>query len=499
MSHDERREDAEVVVIGAGMAGLVLAHDLARAGVRAIVCEASDHLGGLLRRGSLAGLDVDLGAESFATRTDAVGALIADAGLDLDFVAPRPGGAFLAIATPEGVVRAPLPRRTVLGVPADPLAADVVAVIGADAAARAARERDWAPFAPGADDAAEPSLFDLVLDRCGPVVAERLVDTLCRSVYSRPAADLRLSRLHPGMWRALLDLGSLTAAADRLASDVRAGAAVGGIAGGMWRLPDALAAAARAHGAEIRTGIRVEAIEGDAGRLTVRTAGGEILARRVVVATGPAAADRLLGIGARDNATARVGAAGRVRVVVAAIDHSGLDAFAVGSGVIVDPALDSAAKALTHVTAKWAWADAAAPAGRHLVRLSARDARASEPGAQGLDDAADIARAVALLTGVDVQASDVVDLVGHDWTDAVDAGGPASADERASALAASARRGIHSAGAVAAGTGLASVIPHARALAARLVADLSDEPATARTPLSPPVNARVTDPTRSFA
>lgn len=484
ISHDERRDDADVVIIGAGVAGLVIAHDLARAGVRAIVCEASDHLGGLLRRGSVAGLDVDLGAESFATRTDAVATLIADAGLELDLVAPRPGGAFVAVATPGGAVRAPLPRRTVLGIPADPLADDVVAVIGADAAARAARERDLPAFQLKGD-AAEPSLFDLVSDRCGPVVAERLVDTLCRSVYSRPATDLRLSTLHPGMWRSLNDLGSLTAAADQLASHVRAGAAVGGIAGGMWRLPAALASGARSHGAEIRTGAPVEAIDGDAGRLSVQTADGEILARRVVVATGPAAADRLLGAAARGGGEARVDGA-RVRVIVAAIDHPGLDTFPVGSGLIVDPALDSAAKALTHVTAKWAWADAAAPTSRHLVRLSARDADAP-----GLDGPADIAHVVALFTGVDVRASDIVDVVEQSWADAVDAGGSAPAEERAAALAAAARRGIHSAGAAAAGTGLASVIPHARALAARLVADLDT--------VNPSTHARVTDPTRSLA
>lgn len=468
---------ADVVVIGAGIAGLVLAHDLARTGASVIVCEASDHLGGLLRRGSLAGMDVDLGAESFATRTDAVAALVADAGLGLELVAPRPGGAFLAVAAPDGPVRAPLPRRTVLGIPAEPLAADVVAVIGADAAARAARESELPPFDATAP---EPRLFDLVAERCGPAVAERLVDTLCRSVYSRPATELRLSHLHPGMWRALLATGSLTAAAAELASTTRAGAAVGGIAGGMWRLPDALAAAARAHGAEIRTGATVAAIGGDAEALVVRTDGADIVARRVVLATGPAVADRLLG----DGDQAHAPSPGTVRVVAAAVDHAGLDAVPVGSGVIVDPALDTAAKALTHVTAKWAWADAAAPAGRHVVRLSARDADGS-----GLESAADVARELALLTGVDVRPADIVDVVAQDWPDAVASGAPAD-PRRTARVAAAQARGIHQTGAAAAGTGLASVIPHARALAARVTAELAR---------APHPSARVTDPTRSLA
>lgn len=475
--------DAEVIVVGAGVAGLVVAHDLARAGVRVVVLEASDTAGGLLRRGTLGGLDLDLGAESYATRTDAVPALVADAALDLELTAPRPGGAHLAVHTAAGPVRAPLPRRTVLGIPADPLADDVVALIGADAAAQAAAERDLPPLDASALAADEPSLYDLVADRLGPVLADRLVDTLCRSVYSRPATAARLSQLHPGMWAAVLAHGSLTAAAAEIAQETRAGAAVGGIVGGMWRLPVALEGAARALGAEIRTGVRVRAVSGDvASGVVVETDAGELRADRVVIAASPADAARLVaavgrrrsaGAAPRDPQSGAGEAAPRgpqpgVRVVAAAIDHAGLDAFPVGSGVIVDPALDTAAKAFTHVTAKWAWAGEHAPAGRHLVRLSAREASG-----RGLETDADIAREVALLTGTPVTAADVVESTTQVWGDAV-ASAPGEPELPP---------GIHQAGAAVAGTGLASVIPHARALAARLVADLSDSALSAQKPL----------------
>lgn len=465
--------DADVLIVGAGIAGLTLAHDLARGGRRVVALEAADEPGGLLRRGRLAGIDLDLGAESFATRTDAVASLIADAALDLDVVSPRAGGAHLALAAPsgeDGAVRAPLPRRTVLGIPADPLAPDVVALIGTDAAARAATEIDL-PALTRAELDAEPSLFDLVAERCGPRVAERLVDTLCRSVYSRPAAELRLSALNPAMWRAVQAHGSLTAAASEVAQTARAGAAVGGISGGMWRLPAALASAARAHGADIRTGVVVDAVTGTGDRVVVHTSAGSFAAPDVVVATGPAVAARLLGadtgIGSAAHGDAARGDTPRpapVRVVAAAVDHAGLDAFPVGSGVIVDPALASAAKALTHVNAKWDWADAATPSGRHLVRLSARDSAAA-----GLDTADDVARALSLLTGLDIRGGDVVDLVVQEWSDAVASGRTETLGRVA------AERGLHLAGATAAGTGLASVIPHARALAAALLAS-SDAP-----------------------
>ncbi|WP_315550207.1 FAD-dependent oxidoreductase [Microbacterium aurum] len=465
--------DADVVVIGGGIAGLVVAHQVARAGRSVVLCEASGALGGLLQRGTVGGVAIDLGAESFATRTDAVARLVADAGLDLELVSPEPAGAWLAVATGDGPMRARLPRRTVLGIPADPLAPDVVAILGETAARRAAAEPTGAiPTADGT--AASASLHALVAERLGPLVADRLVEPLCRSVYSRPATEVTLEAVHPALWRAFRQHGSLLQAADAVATAARAGAAVGGIDGGMWRLPVALADAAARHGADLRTGTAVTALTADAAGVTVHTAAGPIRARDVVVATGPAATDRLLA--ALPNAAAvpavadppspaRDAATGDVHLVAAAITHPGLDADPVGSGVIVDPALATAAKALTHVTAKWGWARrAAGAAGIHLVRLSARDGAAAR-----LRTSDDIARELRLLTGVAVTARDIADVVVQRWTDAVDIAPAGSAAARLAR--ASARGGIHLTGAAVAGTGLASVIPHARDLAAQLTAD----------------------------
>ncbi|WP_447949992.1 protoporphyrinogen/coproporphyrinogen oxidase [Microbacterium aurum] len=465
--------DADVVVIGGGIAGLVVAHQVARAGRSVVLCEASGALGGLLQRGTVGGVAIDLGAESFATRTDAVARLVADAGLDLELVSPEPAGAWLAVATGDGPMRARLPRRTVLGIPADPLAPDVVAILGETAARRAAAEPTGAiPTADGT--AASASLHALVAERLGPLVADRLVEPLCRSVYSRPATEVTLEAVHPALWRAFRQHGSLLQAADAVATAARAGAAVGGIDGGMWRLPVTLADAAARHGADLRTDTAVTALTADAAGVTVHTAAGAIRARDVVVATGPAATDRLLA--ALPNAAAvpavtdlpspaRDAATGDVHLVAAAITHPGLDADPVGSGVIVDPALATAAKALTHVTAKWGWARrAAGAAGIHLVRLSSRDGAAAR-----LRTSDDIARELRLLTGVAVTARDIADVVVQRWTDAVDIAPAGSAAARLAR--ASARGGIHLTGAAVAGTGLASVIPHARDLAARLTAN----------------------------
>lgn len=448
----------DLVVIGGGIAGLVIAHDAARAGLEVELLEADDVTGGLLRGTALGGRTIDIGAESFATRTTGVAELLADVAPALRTVTPAAAGAHLAFAGAAGTVQhAPLPRRTVLGIPADPLADDVVRIIGPDAASRAAAERTMPALA-----GPEPSLAELVAERCGAVLVRRLVDPLCRSVYSRPASAVRLSDLHPTLWRAFTATGSLLDAAAAVAAGPRAGSAVAGIDGGMWQLPAAVRAGAQQHGAVIRTGAAVTALApGEAAAPPrVSTAdGATVSARRVVVATGSRAARALLAPGGPAPAADHA----RVRVIVALVRATALDGHPVGSGVIVAPEVLTAAKALTHVTAKWAWAADAAGAdgdGRHVVRLSARDADAP-----GLDSHADVAREIAQLTGVAPDALELLDMADRVWADAVAAPPVDAAHD-----AALARTGIHLAGAAAAGTGLASVIPHARALARDLIA-----------------------------
>ena len=51
----------DVIVIGAGMAGLVCAEDLTRAGVDCVVLEASDGIGGRVRSDLVDGFRLDRG------------------------------------------------------------------------------------------------------------------------------------------------------------------------------------------------------------------------------------------------------------------------------------------------------------------------------------------------------------------------------------------------------------------------------------------------------
>ena len=74
----EHAHETRVVVVGGGVAGLVAALQCAKVGMQVTVLEASDRLGGVVRETEVAGLRLDAGAESFATRGGHVRALIDD-------------------------------------------------------------------------------------------------------------------------------------------------------------------------------------------------------------------------------------------------------------------------------------------------------------------------------------------------------------------------------------------------------------------------------------
>ena len=73
MAHD-------VVVIGAGLAGLTAARELVRAGFDTVVLEGRDRVGGRTNTALLAGVPVDLGASFVGPTQDAVLALAAELG-----------------------------------------------------------------------------------------------------------------------------------------------------------------------------------------------------------------------------------------------------------------------------------------------------------------------------------------------------------------------------------------------------------------------------------
>ena len=258
----ERRWDA--LVIGGGIAGLTAAWDLVRAGLRPLLIEARGYTGGLVAAGSVGGARMDLGAEGFVVRGQAATSMLAELGLRTAaphgrprlFLPPLAPGAG-AGSSRWGLHR--FPDHAYLGIPADPLAADVVAIIGQEAARRAAQDADLpGTVGTGPEDPADLASF--VTARMGAGVLERLVRPIVAGIHSADPADLAADVVMPGLRRATAELGSLSAAVAavlerrRARKDGAGGRSVdAAVEGGLFRLTDALREAIEAGGGSVRT------------------------------------------------------------------------------------------------------------------------------------------------------------------------------------------------------------------------------------------------------
>ena len=415
--------DERFVVVGGGVAGLVAARRLALSGAEVVVLEAGDRLGGQLDRHRIAGVELDAAAESFAVRGGTVAALLAELGLADDVVAPEPLASWLVRA--DGTAR-PLPATSLLGIPADPLAPDVVAVIGRGAARRAQLDA----LLPAGVGARSTSLGELVERRMGRGVLEGLVAPVVRGVHSREPGDLSVDAASPRLRALVRERGSLAAAVRELRASSPAGSQVGGLRGGMFRMTDRLVEHAERAGVEFVTGARVN--RADAKQAWVdgrRHAGRVVLAASGVV--GPPPATR------------------RITLVTLVVDAPRLDAAPRGTGALIASGTGSrvSARALTHLSAKWSWVAEALP-GLHVLRLS-YDGEPADAESMAVRDAGAI---LGVALG-DVVASDVIT-----WERAASGpGGPTS--------------GVPAIGEAVSGTGLAAVVAQSEAVARRLLAD----------------------------
>ncbi|WP_341359530.1 FAD-dependent oxidoreductase [Georgenia sp. M64] len=452
-------ERADVVVVGGGMAGLSAAHAFLAEGLRPVVLEASSAVGGLVGSGVVGGYELDLGAEAFATRRPEVGDLVRSLGLEV--VEP---GAGSWVWTPERAFR--IPVRTLLGVPADLGAADVVAALGPEAAAAAAVRDPGLPAHVGADAA---DLATLVRTRMGQVVLDRLVTPVAGGIHSADPADLAVDSVMPGLRAALTEHGTLAAAVAALV-DATPGAAAASTAGGLFRLPRALAAAVRAGGGEVRTGATVTGLHAVEGGWTVDVdeAGGRsrTTAAHVVLALPEGPARELLdGVLTLPDAPAAGGST--ITHVTLVVEAPALDAAPRGSGLLVPPgATGVRAKALTHVSAKWPWLREVTGPGVHVLRVSygRHGERTDDVGA-----AAALADATTLLG---VPLGRVLDHRVVRRTGVLAAATPAHRAYVTTVRARVAERpGLHLAGAWVAGTGLAAVVAQAQSLARSVATD----------------------------
>lgn len=415
--------DSSAVVVGGGISGLLSALELAKAGRQVTVLEAGEAWGGCVGSHVVAGLTLDSGAESFATRSSAVADLADELGIAGAIVAPHPGGAWVQL--PEGARE--LPKTGVLGIPANPWDPEVRRTLGFAGSLRASLDRVL-PASAGTR-APVTSVSTLVRQRMGRRVLERLVEPVVGGVHSADPALLDVDMVAPGLRAGIRAHGSLAAAVaaqrrGRATAGAKAGSAVAGFRGGLHTLITALVAELRQRGVILLAGTPAQAVARTAGGWRVSAGDGTYDAGLLVVALDGPSAVGLLADAVPGLAGYRPGAGPDVKLVTLVVDLPELDRRPRGTGILVAPQTPGVqAKALTHATAKWDWLAAAAGPGTHVVRLSygrgedvPQEARGADAGlpagaGPGADDnelfEAALRDASALLT-VPVTADDVI-------------------------------------------------------------------------------------------
>ena len=257
----------ELIVVGAGLAGLCAARTLARAGRRVLVLEAARHIGGRVHSLEVSGYVLDAGFIGMFPAYPAARRQFDYAALDL------------VPLLPSAVLRQPGGVTEIVGDPrhdAAALAGDLSAsaLTGADRLHAARLAADLLAAGPAHRLLAGPDTSAVRLLRAYGF-SERSLERFFAPFFGGLVMD-RTLETSANLFRYYL----------RMMID-------GGVAipcRGMSELPRQLA-----QGLDIRLGVRVDALQSAGGRVTLHTSAGEMSAPQVIVAADPPAAARLVG------------------------------------------------------------------------------------------------------------------------------------------------------------------------------------------------------------
>lgn len=270
----------QVAVVGGGVAGLTAARDLHLAGHEVHVLESDARLGGKIRTGPFAGVDLDMGPDAVLARLPWGIGLIRDLGLDDQLEPQPPGSAFIY---GRGALHR-IPEGNVLGIPTDLDALATSGVVSPDAVARAAQDLDAPADAPEGDE----SVGSLIRRRLGDEILERLVDPLLGGINAGDSDRLSLAvgapqiaavvHRHPSLIEALRAQRAAAPAPSDPPSPV-----FYTLRRGLGQLIDALASSIGE--AEVRTSTPVRHLERAESSWVLHTDDSDLEVDRVVVAT----------------------------------------------------------------------------------------------------------------------------------------------------------------------------------------------------------------------
>lgn len=454
-----RERTASTLIVGGGIGALTLAYRmlLARSS-NVVVLESRGNVGGLVAQSTMDSLTFDIGAESWARRSNTVKDLAEELGLAEILPAGR---SWVYTETGPHLI----PQNALLGIPSDPMADDVRERLSPAGLAAALEDQNLGPEV-GAD---ATSLAELVEARMGTEVLRELVAPIAGGIHSADPRQLDPNTVTPGLIKAMTETGSLAAGVQRILAARPEGGPVGSVEGGMGALIGALRTKIEELGGRVLTRHPVTSISelSEAGpyRWQVEVADAEpFFTQNLVLGADDATnLDLLAELEPHDITLPEAASIIHWTMVV---ESSDLDSAPRGSGLLVQAGTPGMrAKAVTHLSQKWEWLGKLAGPGRHVLRVSY-----GRPG----EDCSDVTLADALadastLMGVELTEENVKDSRLINWGKSLT---PRSVAFRAQIKELGSRLGNHpglyGVGAWVAGSGLSAVIDHAQELAEEL-------------------------------
>lgn len=203
----ENGEVNEVIVVGSGLAGLVAARESVLHGNTVRVLDTAARAGGSAISAQIAGVTLDVGTLYLDPFDTALADLVDRSGQNPERVPAAPERWWLA--TPKGAL--PLPEMHVVGVPAAPLAAETVAIVGRRAAWRGMLDA----VMPGPRGSKASTLGELVRARLGAGITDSLVAPVVRALTGRALDELGATDI-AGLRHLMLQQNSLTRAVTQL-------------------------------------------------------------------------------------------------------------------------------------------------------------------------------------------------------------------------------------------------------------------------------------------
>jgi oxygen-dependent protoporphyrinogen oxidase len=336
----------EVVVIGAGMAGLAAADHLAAAGVDVTLLEATGRLGGKVHTTSFAGRPLDMGAEVLVTREPTAVALCRELSLEDDLVTPSSSRAY--VWTRHGL--RPLPSDALTRLPGrlgELLRSRLLSPLGV-------LRCGWDMVAPSRAPDGDVAIGAIVRSRLGREVLEQIVDPLLGGIHAGRCDTLSAQALAPHFLGALRTGKGLVRGL-RAAAMPAAGPAFATLRNGLGSLAAALGERAQDAGASVQLGVSAIAVGNSysGGAVVAQRDGDALEAAACVLATPAGNASQMLA-GAAPAAAAELATIvhAPAAVVALAYPEGSLDGLPAGTGFVTSGE-ERMVRACTWSSSKW--------------------------------------------------------------------------------------------------------------------------------------------------